>query len=116
MNLSRKVVCQIVFLILLSIVVSSSSNELSDDESSCPADKESCGCSGTNRPEKDVSVENSKNNDVSSNDVTSNIDNKSGKEENSPGLNRPENVEFPRRNQMVFIKGIFIHYNSTFKI
>jgi hypothetical protein len=115
MKLSRQPVLQFVVLILLNVVVisSSASNELSDDDASCPAEKESCGCSGTNRLKKDISIENSetRENDILSNDASPS-DDSSLKADDSPALNRRENVDFPRRNQMVLIKGVYMELNS----
>ena len=109
MNLFQSVA--ILFVVSSMTVGSHCQDQMSEGESSldgsCPTDKESCGCDQTNRP---VTVdaerlEKLSTGDVSTDDILS-----------TKPLSRPENVDFPRKNQMAFIKGKNVTWNRSFAL
>lgn len=100
MKLFPIVALSIVVLLCVEFVscqdVDVSENELSSEiDGTCSAEKESCGCDKTSRTVGDISK--TDDDDISIDD--------SSKSKSS--LHRPEDVEFPRKNQMVLIKGKF---------
>ena len=112
MRLLRIVALPLVVLFLnmeplnCQVATDSSDNELSVD-GTCSAEKESCGCDKTSRTDGDVS----KIVDETTQSDSLVGDSSSSSPSSSATLHRPADVEFPRKNQMVLIKGKFLTFD-----